>query len=255
MINFVKWGILLKVLPWVSLFALAKAATHWLGWEIWTFNALTGSLLSAATFTIALVLSGTLADYRASEGMPLQIANALETIADTNQALAYAYPEYPAAPLQQGLVAVSEAVLAWLEAQGEFVEIAQELDRLNPLFAKILTIHGTPVLVNRMQTEQAKIRAVAWQMQVNRDTDFLQSAYVLLWIFLSSSTAVLLMIGTENFSENILISSFIFISFFYLLFLIRDLDNPFEYDGKSSVDVDLTVLRQTQERLRALENI
>jgi hypothetical protein len=45
----------------------------------WAFDALTGALFSAATFVIALILSGTLSDYRACEGMPAQISNALET--------------------------------------------------------------------------------------------------------------------------------------------------------------------------------
>jgi hypothetical protein len=250
MVNLARWGIFLKVLPLGGLFAIVKTAIHYWGWEPWTFNALTGALLSAAIFTIALVLSGTLADYRASEGMPLQIANALETIADTNQAIAIAYGEYLATPLQQGLAQVNQKVLNWLETAGEFGAIDQSLDQLNPLFAKILTINGTAVLVNRMQMEQAKVRSLAWQMQVNRDTDFVQSTYVLLWLFLWSSTIVLLLIGTENFNEDLLISTFIFISFFYLLFLIRDLDNPFQYDGKSSVDVDLAVLHRTRDRLK-----
>jgi hypothetical protein len=252
MTDFVKLGILFKVLPWVGLFLLAKLSTHWLGWEPWTFNALTGSLFSAATFTIALVLSGTLGDYRACENMPLQIANALETIADANQATAAAFPDYVAKPLQQGLARVNHALLDWLEAEGDFEAIDQSLDQLNPLFAQNLTVNTTAAgLVNRMQTEQAKIRSLVWQIQTNRDTDFLQSAYVLLWVFLSSSTAALLMIGTDNFSENILVSCFIFLSFFYLLFLIRDLDNPFEYNGKSSVDVDLSILHHIGKRLQS----
>jgi hypothetical protein len=250
MINFVKWGILFKVLPWLGLFTVTKLATHHLGWELWTFNSLTGTLLSAATFTIALVLSGTLTDYRDSEGMPLQIANALETISDTNRAVAAAYAEYAATPLQQGLADVNQAVLAWLEADGDFNQIDQALDELNPLFAQMLAIHGTQGFLNRMQTEQARIWSVIWQMQVNRETDFLESAYLLLWIFLISSTVALLLISSENFIENLLISSFIFISFFYLLFLIRDLDNPFEYNGRSSVDVDLSVLHRARERLK-----
>jgi hypothetical protein len=152
--------------------------------------------------------------------------------------------------LQQGLAEVNQSLLAWLEADGEFNDIDTALDRLNSLFAPILEINGAQGFLNRMQTEQSKIRSLAWQMQVNCDTDFLESAYLLLWIFLISSTLALLMIGTEDFIENILISSFIFISFFYLLFLIRDLDNPFEYNGRSSVDVDLSVLHRTGERLK-----
>ena len=73
-------------------------------------------------------------------------------------------------------------------------------------------------------------------MRGNRDTDFLGAAYVLLWLFIGGSIFALLLIDAERFSENLTVSTFMFTLFVYLLFLIEDLDNPFEYDGKSSVD-------------------
>jgi hypothetical protein len=66
-----KWGIFLQVLPLTGIFALAKCAVHFLGWELWDFDALIAALLSAATFAIALLLSNTLADYRLSELLPM----------------------------------------------------------------------------------------------------------------------------------------------------------------------------------------
>ncbi|MFM7266610.1 MAG: hypothetical protein ACKOZW_13665, partial [Cyanobium sp.] len=70
-------------------------------------------------------------------------------------------------------------------------------------------------------------------------------------IFLFASVVALLLIKAELFSENLIISCFIFTSFTYLLLLIRDLDNPFQYDGSSCVDADLTPLRDAQNRLLA----
>jgi hypothetical protein len=244
-----KWGILIKVIPATVAFVGAKSLVYYLGWEIWAFDALTAALFSAATFTIALVLSGTLADYRLSEAMPLQLAASLETIEDTNQTIATAYPDYPATEVRKALAQIGTAILDWLKHDGEFTKIEAEIDRLNPLLAPLATIVGGTVLVNRIQTEQAKLRSIAWQMQIVRDTDFLEPAYVLLWLFIAASTIALLLIGASEYSENAIVSTFIFTSFFYLLFLIRDLDNPFEYDGKSSVDVDLAVLERTCDRL------
>jgi hypothetical protein len=40
----------------------------------------------------------------------------------------------------------------------------------------------------------------------------------------------------------------LFTSFLYLLLLIRDLDNPFQYDGKSSVDASLEPLSRLRSR-------
>jgi hypothetical protein len=241
-------GILLQVLPLAGLFILGKIIIHWLGWEIWDFNALTASLLSAATFAIAILLSNTLADYRSSEGLPPQIVNSLETITDTNRTIAAIDPHYDPQPLQHALQQVSQAILDWLQQDGEFQAIGQKLDQLNPLFALIIPGSGiTPV--NRLHGEQARIRSISYQMRGIRDTDFLPPIYVLIWLFLSSSSISLLLIHANHFSEDLAVSSLIFTALFYLLLLIRDLDNPFQYDGKSYLDVDLTILKNCCDRL------
>jgi hypothetical protein len=243
-----QWGIFLQVLPLAGLFIAAKATIHWLGWEVWDFDSLTASLLSAATFAIAILLSNTLADYRNSEGLPMQIVNSLETITDTNRTIAAADPNYDPNPLQQALKQVSQSILDWLQQDGEFQAISQKLDQLNPLFALMISGAGlTPV--NRLHGEQARIRSISYQMQNIRDTDFLPPIYVLLWLFLGSSSISLLLIHVNHFSEDLTVSSLIFTSLFYLLLLIRDLDNPFQYDGKSYLDVDLVILENCRDRL------
>jgi hypothetical protein len=246
--NLLQWGIFLQVLPLTGVFLLAKASIHILGWEVWDFDALTASLLSAATFAIAILLSNTLADYRSSENLPMQIVNSLETITDTNCTIAVADSSYDPQPLQQALKQVSQVILDWLQTDGEFQAISQALDQLNPLFAPMISGAGlTPV--NRLHSEQAKIRSISYQMQNIRDTDFLPPIYILLWLFLGSSSISLLLIHVNHFSEDLTVSSLIFTSLFYLLLLIRDLDNPFQYDGKSYVDVDLSILENCRDRL------
>jgi hypothetical protein len=249
--DLVKWGILIKVLPWAGLFCTIKLGLHWLNWEPWAFDPLTGALFSAATFVIALILSGTLSDYRTCEGIPLQIANSLETINDTNQTIAARYSDYQPQILQQALADVSRSILDWLKDGKEFTVVDDSIDLLNPLLAKILELDGCSGFVNYIQSEQSKIRALTRQMRGNRDTEFLGAAYVLLWLFLGGSIVALLLIDVERFSENLTISTFMFTLFVYLLFLIEDLDNPFQYDGKSSVDVSLSALENVETKLHS----
>jgi hypothetical protein len=249
-IDVVKWGILLKVLPLTGIFCLAKLAMHWLGYEPWVFDSLTGALFSAAIFVIALILSGTLSDYRACECMPSQIASALETISDTNQTIAIGHPHYQPQLLHTALADIAKSLLDWLKDSKEFTSVDAAIDRLNPLLASMLALTGGSGAVNYIQAEQAKIRALSRQMRGNRDTNFLGSAYVLLWLFLGGAIVALLLIDAQKFSENLIVSAFMFTLFIYLLFLIEDLDNPFQYDGKSSVDVDLLPLVEVYSKLR-----
>jgi hypothetical protein len=254
-IDFIKWCILLRVLPLTGVFCVAKWGIHRWGWEPWVFDSLTGALFSAAIFVIALILSGTLSDYRACECMPAQIANALETISDTNQTLAAAHPDYQPQPLDTALANIAAALLDWLQEGKEFTVVNAAVDRLNPLLAPLLSFNGGSGAVNYIQAEQSKIRALSRQMRSNRDTDFLGAAYVLLWLFLSGAIFALLLIDAQKFSENLTVSAFMFTLFIYLLFLIEDLDNPFQYDGKSSVDVNLLPLVEVRTKLGGRHNI
>jgi hypothetical protein len=137
---------------------------------------------------------------------------------------------------------VGRSILDWLQAGKEFTVVDAAIDRLNPVLLPILGLNGGPGIANYIQIEQAKIRSITRQMRAHHDTDFLGAAYVLLWLFLGGSIFALLLIDAERFSENLIVSAFMFTLFIYLLFLIEDLDNPFQYDGKSSVDVDLSPL-------------
>lgn len=241
-----KWRLLLTVLPLTVAFVLAKLAFHQLGWQPWKFDSLTGALFGAATFIIAFLLSGTLSDYNASADMPLQIINSIQTIQDTNQMMAKAHGDYDPAPLQACLSKVLVELVAFLEADKTVEDVESALEQLNPHFATVLNL-GAPPIVTRLQAEQSKIRLLVHRMTGIRDSDFLGPAYALLEIFLIGAIVALLLIGAERFSENLVVSSLLFTSFTYLLLLIRDLDNPFDYNGKSSVDVDLSFLRETRD--------
>jgi hypothetical protein len=237
-----KWQILLRVLPLTTLFCTTKLGMHYLGFEPWAFDSLTGSLFGAATFVTTLTLSGTLSDYGACARTPMLIANAIASIRDCSELLAAKYPEFDPQPIQTSLDRIVAAILSWLKENKAFEAVETAIAQMTPLLVPMLSLENGVTFSSRIQDEQSELRLLTQQMKANRDTDFLEPAYVLLWLFLSGSIVALLLIGAERFSENLTVSAFLFTSFFYLLFLIRDLDNPFEYDGKSSVDVDLSVL-------------
>ena len=75
-----KGRVLLAMAPLTLLFGLLEVQFHQLGWELWKFDSLTGSLLRSASFILALVMGGTLSQYHASEDMLLELVNGAEAI-------------------------------------------------------------------------------------------------------------------------------------------------------------------------------
>lgn len=245
-----KWSLFLKVLPLTALFALAKVGVHTLGFEPWEFDSLTGSLFGASTFVLAFVLSGTLAAYNASEDMVVQFINAVESIQDINNYVARLQPNLDTARLTSCLADQLGQLGQWLANRVGFEVIDANLADLNLILADLRLNSGDSV-VDRGLSELARMRILVNRMASNRDSDFLGPAYAMLEIFLVGAVVALLLIGADRFSENVVVSCFLFTSFTYLLLLIRDLDNPFQYDGTSCVDVDLSVLNSCRQRLLA----
>ena len=243
-----KWRLFLKVLPLTGLFALAKVGVHTLGFEPWEFDSLTGSLFGASTFVLAFVLSGTLAAYNASEDMVVQFINAIESIQDINSYVSRLRPNLDTARLTTCLADLLDQLAQWLANEVGFEMIDASLADLNQILADLRLNSGDSV-VDRGLPELARMRILVNRMASNRDSDFLGPAYAMLEIFLVGTVVALLLIGADRFSENIVVSCFLFTSFTYLLLLIRDLDNPFQYDGSSCVDVDLSVLNSCRQRL------
>jgi hypothetical protein len=244
-----KSGILLKVIPLTALFCLAKWIAHQMQWEIGKFDSQIGSLLAAVTFILAFMLNGTLTDYRTSEDMPAQIANAVETIQDTNLFIAARQPDYNPTLLTEGLVEILKSVLLCLKQNKPFIRVENSVTILNQSLVPLSKFCEAPLMA-RLQGEQAKIRLLIARIQRICDTDFLGSAYELLHLLIIASSIALLITHSDEFYTNLIISAFLFTSFMYLLLLIYDIDNPFEYNGTSSADIDLSSLEQSYHQLR-----
>jgi hypothetical protein len=241
-----KWRIFALTLPLTILFGLAKWLFHRQGWELWTFNALTSSLFGAATFIIAFQLNGTLSDYRSSDGLLTQFCVSIESIQDSNLLTAKNNSDYDPQLLHQHLLSFTKDLRDVLQTEQLLQPLLVKISEFHWLFAG-LEKYASGASMSLVQTEQGKIRGIIMQIKGVRDSDFIEPAFALLELFTIASTIALLLIGSEEITESIVVSSLLFIVFLYLLLLIKDLDNPFQYGGFSSVDSSLSVLDESIE--------
>jgi hypothetical protein len=243
-----KWRIFALTLPLTILFGMAKLLFHQQGWELWTFNALTSSLFGAATFIIAFQLNGTLSDYRSSDSLLTQFCVSIESIQDSNLLTAKIHPEYDPQALHKSLLSLTKDLRDVLQSEQPLQPLLMQTADLNSVFAD-LEKYAIGSSMSLVQTEQGKLRGILMQIKGVRDSDFIEPAYALLELFTIASTIALLLIGSEEITESIVVSSLLFVVFLYLLLLIKDLDNPFQYGGFSSVDSSLQVLDESIDRL------
>jgi hypothetical protein len=242
------------VLPSAFIFVFCKWSVYQLGWSNWKFDAMTSALVAATTFVTAFVLSGILADYKLSEGLPTEICSAIEAMsndkadanADCNRMEAYTHSNYDAVPMQQALADLLAAIYNWLIERNAIAPVLQQIDELSKWYG-ILEEFSAPPLISRLQAEQAKLRQIVMRIHVIRETNFVPAAYAILELFTAATILALLFVRGGLWERDFILSTALFVAFVYLQLLIRDLDNPFDYSDRSSVDVSLFVAVSTLE--------
>ncbi|BAQ62866.1 hypothetical protein GM3708_3272 [Geminocystis sp. NIES-3708] len=121
----------MKILPLTGLFLLSKYEIHLVNIEIWSFDLLGAFLLGATTFLIAFALNNTIADYRYSESLPLEVSNILESINDTNLLVAILHSEYNSQPLKNALIIFGKELLEALETNMPLESVINNINFLN----------------------------------------------------------------------------------------------------------------------------
>jgi hypothetical protein len=209
-----------------------------------------GIVITGGVFLIGFMLAGTMADYKESERLPAELACAIETIEDT-LFLAHRFKGgFELQLVRSQLQEVTEYLLRWFKNSATDEEVHNRINGITDI-AVTLEKAAVGAIAARVTGEQHNLRKIFSRVNVIRKTNFLSTGYALLQV-LSVVIIVLLMISKfENEVVSIIIVCFITQIFVYMLRLIHDVDQPFEYSpvGKAqAADIDLFPLLEYQKR-------
>jgi hypothetical protein len=126
---------------------------------------------------------------------------------------------------------------------------------MNDLVADLERAGLGAVYVSRCLSEQHNLRKIISRIDVIRRTQFIQTGYALLQMFVITSMALLVFSNFRNWQVQFLVVGTLAMIYMYLLRLIRDLDNPFEYEGGfvegATADVSPHPVLDFRDRLEA----
>jgi hypothetical protein len=109
-----------------------------------------------------------------------------------------------------------------------------------------------PGFTTRLKSEQANIRRLLIRMDTMRRTSYVSAGYLIAEVTALMILVLLMITEIGPLAPTILVVGVITCLMVYMLALIRDIDNPFEYRGgrPGPADVDLGVLERSDARLR-----
>ena len=246
-----KKSILVKTLPFVVGIVVLKYALHMLGFEYIELNALFTSFIAANVFLLGFLMAGVLTDFKESEKLPGELSVRLESIADEAQML------YETKKLKEAKECVEHVRLLILCLKGWFYKkertrtVFDLISALNPLFSAFEP-HTQANYIVRLKQEQTNIRRIVTRIDAIRDTSFISSGYRIVEV-----NSVLLILGLitlrlDPFINSLFLTGSISLLFLYLIFLIKDLDDPFGYHSKDSFEnVSIKAIEDLESRLKA----
>jgi hypothetical protein len=248
-----KWKLMLTTLPFVAAVAGLKFfIDRVLGFEgIVEFGEM-GVVLTAGVFLTGFMLAGTMGDYKESERLPGELACTLETLEEVMVQGATQKPNIAVGPLREGVAKVLATVKAWLVKSKTADDVFAELTALHQIVLQ-MERDGAGAYASRAVSELNNARRTVTRMHVISSTGFLPPAYALLETLLGIIVLLLLLARYKSPLAMGILVPFITLIYVYMLRLIRDIDDPFDYapDGskRGSAEVDLFPLDDYGKRL------
>lgn len=245
-----KWSLTLKVIPVVIAVVLIKLLVHHYGWEVITLNALFTSILAATIFLIGFLISGVLSDYKESEKIPSELASSLEVLYDETSIIYKNKKSKEAKEFLRYQFAFVEDLKKWFYKQERTKNILEKVSGMNNFFLE-LESQTQANFLSRMKQEQNNIRKYILRIHTIKETNFVASAYAILEAISFLMILGMVIIKIEPFYESLFFVIIVTFLLRYMVSLIKDLDNPFEYKehGETGSEISLKPIHNYSERL------
>jgi predicted membrane chloride channel (bestrophin family) len=246
-----RWSLAVKLIPIIIGVVLVKLIVHRLGLETISLNALFTSLIAATTFLLGFLITGVLTDYKESEKLPGEIAASLAVLSDETTAICKARKSKEAHSFLNHQLNFITALNDWLFKKERVETVYRMIDDMNDFFAS-LESQTQVAFLSRMKAEQTSLRKYVTRMHVIRETGFVGTAYVIAEVLGSCVVIGLIILNLEPFYESLIFVSLVTFLVWYMIFLIRDLDDPFDYagNGEGGTEISLAPIHDYETRLK-----
>jgi hypothetical protein len=247
-----KWSIAFKIAPIVLLIAAIKFVAHQFSFEVMDLNALFTSLVAGTIFLIGFLSSGVLSDYKESEKIPTEITASLKTLLDDTLTVYKTKNSQTALDFIEFQKNFVDCMLDWFYKTESTSSILVKISSMNTFFAKLDTEGIQANYIIKMKNEQNAIRKMIMRIDTIRETDFVSTAYAIVEIMGGLISIGLIIIKIEPFYVSLFFTVIVTFLIYYMVFLIKDLDNPFDYstNGEQGTEISLKPIHQHIESLK-----
>ncbi len=250
-----KWHVAFRILPWLMLVGGLKYFAHRFDYEFLELNALFTSLVAGTIFLIGFLISGVLSDYKESEKLPSDLTGTIKNLFDDTDTIFKSKNSETAKKFMEFQRSFIQDITNWFYKKEKTASILARIGLMNNYFAELDKEGIQPNYIIKMKNEQNNIRKIIMRIDTIRDTEFVGSGYAIVESMGVLITIGLIIIRIEPFYASLLFTLLVSFLIFYMISLIKDLDNPFDYSvkGEGGTEVSLRPLHQLNEELKEFQ--
>jgi len=253
----VKWRLMLTTLPYVAAILAAKLFLEFvLGFRGLVDFSDVGVVLTAGVFLLGFLLAGTMADYKEAEKIPAELASTLEALEEIFVLAATTRPSLDVTRMRRALLEMTDGIKEWVVGRRSTREVYDCMSGLNAVI-QLLEREGAGPYASRAVPQLLAVRRSVSRMDVIARTGFLPPAYALLEVLITMIIALVLIARFKSMAAEALLVPFVALINIYMLRLIRDIDNPFDYetDGREHGSGEVLLFPIDEYRARLAERV
>lgn len=244
---------MLTTLPVVAVVTAIKALLELqLGWTGAVDFADVGVVQTAGVFLLGFLLTNTMADFKEAEKLPAEIASTLELLEDLLVLASSTRPSLDVRVLRKTLLELVNSIDQWFHKRIDTAGLFEALTHFSQVFS-VLEQHGAGPYASRAAPQLAALRKALSRVDVISRTKFLPPAYALLETMLVLLLALLLAAKYRSLIAEFILVPVMTLINVYVLRLIHDIDDPFDYDpsgtSRGHAEVELFPLHEYKQRL------
>jgi antibiotic biosynthesis monooxygenase (ABM) superfamily enzyme len=238
-------------MPVMILVAIFKFLAHKFGFEIMELNALFTSLVAGTIFLIGFLITGVLSDYKESEKIPSELTASLKSLLDDTYTIYKGKNSVAACKFLEFQKSFLSALMDWFHKKERTKSMLDKISAMNDYFIELDKEGVAAPYVVKMKNEQSNIRKMILRIDTVRDTDFIGSAYAIVEAMGFLTAVGLIIMKIEPFYASLFFTLLVTFLISYMVFLIRDLDNPFDYgvNGERGTEISLKPLHDHESAL------
>jgi predicted membrane chloride channel (bestrophin family) len=227
-----------------------KFLLHTFGFEFIALTGLVTALIGGVTFTIGILVAGTMPDFKESEKIPGEIALAIKTL--YKDSLIVTKDPKILERFQKNVKNIIDEIVENFKAgTWRQREINENIDLVDRDIQELADKGVQANYIIKMRNELTNIERLSNRVETIKETSFLPTMTIVAKLIVVMVIGLLLFVVIDPFVDGLVLIAIVSFLLIGLLYIMKDIDDPFEGGQDSFADVDLEHIFKTQKYLES----